>query len=779
MNDKTLRVLEFNKVIQLLTNEAQTTIGKELSSQVKPKNALEEVQLLQDETDEAVTIIRLDKTIPLGGITDIREALKRALIGSTLSAAECLNVSTTIYGGRQTKNFIDNLEEHVPLLENYVSQITPLYELEKTISQAIDDNGYVLDTASEKLRGIRSSIRDLEARVRERLNNFTRSKSKMLSDSIITIRNDRFVLPVKSEYRGAIGGIVHDQSSSGQTVFMEPQAVVEINNRLQQATLNEKEEVERILNELTKEIAKYHSELSTNLSTLAMIDSIFARARIGQKMKATMPTLNDDGFIEMKQARHPLIPLDEVVASDIILGKEHTAIVITGPNTGGKTVTLKMVGLCTLMAQSGLQIPAQDGCILAVFDHVFADIGDEQSIEQNLSTFSSHMTNIVDIMSKVDDKTLVLFDELGAGTDPEEGAALAMSILDDVINREARVVATTHYPELKAYGFNRKRVMNASVEFDVETLRPTYRLLLGVPGRSNAFEISKRLGLSESLINEAQSHIGADSQTVDTMITSLEDAKYAAEKDYELAHDKLIEAEKLKTDLEKELAEINRQKEIIYKKAEERAEKALSKAREEAEFVVSEIKSMKNQSNWKEHEWIDARKMLDDAQPHLTTKHNSKKQAKNIDEGKLKPGDDIKHMSINQEGTVIEETGKNEYLVQVGMIKLKAKRKDLQKIEIKNKEVEQVTRIKRTSSSVKPELDLRGIRFEEAMIKIENYLDSAILSGFSQVSIIHGKGTGALRKGATEYLKTHPNVKNYRLGGQNEGGSGVTIVELN
>ena len=779
MNDKTLRVLEFNKVIQLLTNEAQTTIGKELSSQVKPKNALEEVQLLQDETDEAVSIIRLDKTIPLGGITDIREALKRALIGSTLSASECLNVSTTIYGGRQTKNFIDNLEEHLPLLENYVSQITPLYELEKTISQAIDDNGYVLDTASEKLRGIRSSIRDLEARVRERLNNFTRSKSKMLSDSIITIRNDRFVLPVKSEYRGAIGGIVHDQSSSGQTVFMEPQAVVEINNRLQQATLNEKEEVERILNELTIEIAKYHSELSTNLSTLAMIDSIFARARIGQKMKATMPTLNDDGFIEMKQARHPLIPLDEVVASDIILGKEHTAIVITGPNTGGKTVTLKMVGLCTLMAQSGLQIPAQDGCILAVFDHVFADIGDEQSIEQNLSTFSSHMTNIVDIMSKVDDKTLVLFDELGAGTDPEEGAALAMSILDDVINREARVVATTHYPELKAYGFNRKRVMNASVEFDVETLRPTYRLLLGVPGRSNAFEISKRLGLSESLINEAQSHIGADSQTVDTMITSLEDAKYAAEKDYELAHEKLIEAEKLKTDLEKELAEINRQKEIIYKKAEERAEKALSKAREEAEFVVSEIKSMKNQSNWKEHEWIDARKMLDDAQPHLTTKHNSKKQAKKIDEGKLKPGDDIKHMSINQEGTVIEETGKNEYLVQVGMIKLKAKRKDLQKIEIKDKEVEQVTRIKRTSSSVKPELDLRGIRFEEAMIKIENYLDSAILSGFPQVSIIHGKGTGALRKGATEYLKTHPNVKNYRLGGQNEGGSGVTIVELN
>lgn len=496
-------------------------------------------------------------------------------------------------------------------------------------------------------------------------------------------------------------------------------------------------------------------------------------------MKASMPTLNDQGYIEMKQARHPLIPLDEVVASDIIFGKEHTAIVITGPNTGGKTVTLKMVGLCTLMAQSGLQLPAQDGCEIAVFDYVFADIGDEQSIEQNLSTFSSHMTNIVDIMSKVDDKTLVLFDELGAGTDPEEGAALAMSILDEVIKRDARVIATTHYPELKAYGFNRDRVMNASVEFDVETLKPTYRLLLGVPGRSNAFEISKRLGLSQALIDEAQSHIGVDSQTVDTMITSLEEAKFAAEKDYQKAKERLKETESLKADLEKELAEINKHKENIYKKAEERAEKALKKAREEAEFVVSEIKSMKNQSNWKEHEWIDAKKMLDEAQPDLSKKDQIREPKKAIDDGTLNVGDDIKHLSINQEGTVIEQTGKNEYLVQVGMIKLKAKRNNLQKIKSKSQEVEQVTRFKRTSPSVKPELDLRGVRFDDAILKIENYLDSAILAGFPQVSIIHGKGTGALRKGATEYLKTHPNVKSYRLGGQNEGGSGVTVVELN
>ena len=778
MNEKTFRVLEFDKVVHLLVNEAQTNIGKQLSANIKPETSIDKVQKLHNETDEAVTIIRLNRSVPLGGITDIREALKRTLIGSTLSATECLNIGTTIYGGRQTKNFIDDMEEDLPLLKDYVYQISPLYDLEKQITSAIDENGYVMDSASVKLRGIRSSIRDLESRVRERLNNVTRSKSKMLSDSIITIRNDRYVLPVKSEYRGSIGGIVHDQSSSGQTVFMEPQAVVEINNRLQQARLNESDEVERILNDLTTKIAEYNEELSTNISILAEIDSIFARARLGQNMKATMPTLNDQGFINMQDARHPLIPLDEVVASDIILGDEHTAIVITGPNTGGKTVTLKMVGLCTLMAQSGMQIPAQDGCEIAVFEQIFADIGDEQSIEQNLSTFSSHMTNIVDIMSQVDDKTLVLFDELGAGTDPEEGAALAMSLLDEVIERNARVIATTHYPELKAYGFNRERVMNASVEFDVETLRPTYRLLLGIPGRSNAFEISKRLGLSDALINDAENHMGADSQTVDTMITSLEDARHAAEQDYKEAKEHLTEAENLKLDLEKELKKLENEKELIYEKAEEKAEKALKKAREEAELVVSEIKSMKDQSNWKEHEWIDARKMLEEAQPNLTSSQKNVKQTKK-DDSLLEKGDDIKHLTINQEGTVLEQTGKNEYLVQVGMIKLKAKRKDLEKVNNQKKETEQVSRIKRTRPSIKPELDLRGVRYEDAMREIENYLDNAILSGFPQVSIIHGKGTGALRQGATEYLKTHPNVKSYRLGGQNEGGSGVTIVELN
>src|SRR5699024_423388 len=439
----------------------------------------------------------------------------------------------------------------------------------------------------------------------------------MLSDTIVTIRNDRYVLPVKHEYRSAIGGIVHDQSSSGQTLFMEPRAIIDLNNQLQQAILNEKQEIERILKKLTSEIAEHEETLLVNLETIAMVDFIFARARLAVKMKAAKPTLNEKGIIDMKQARHPLISLEEVVASDIAIGKAYHAIVITGPNTGGKTVTLKTIGLCTLMAQSGLQIPAFDGCKMAVFEKIFADIGDEQSIEQNLSTFSSHMTNIVNIMEEIDDRSLVLFDEIGAGTDPQEGAALAMALLDESIEKEARVVATTHYPELKAYGYNRESVMNASVEFDVETLRPTYRLLMGVPGRSNAFEISDRLGLKKEIINHAKSYLGVDSKNVENMIAALENTKKEAEKELEEAHSIVKESEKLREDLQKEWDAFEDKEKELYQNAEQKAEKALQKAREEAEIIVDEVRHMKDKASWKEHEWIEARKMLDEAQPEL------------------------------------------------------------------------------------------------------------------------------------------------------------------
>lgn len=779
MNERVLRVLEFDKIIEQLVDQAETALGKQLAAKLMPSGDLDEVEQMQKETDEAAQIIRLNKAIPLGGIVDIRPSLKRSVIGGVLTTTECLDVANTIYGSRQVKDFTEKLEEDLPILKGLTERIESLRELEQYIKMRIDDHGRMMDNASSKLRGIRSSIRSLENNVRDKLENYTRTNTNMLSDSIITIRNERYVLPVKQEHRGSIGGIVHDQSSSGQTLFMEPRAVVDLNNQLQEAVMKESQEMERILTEISGKIAEDEEILQENITILARIDFIYARAKIGQQMKAAMPRINDQGIIKMKQARHPLIPIDEVVANDVEIGESYTSIVITGPNTGGKTVTLKMVGLCTLMAQSGLHIPALDGCELAVFKDVFADIGDEQSIEQNLSTFSSHMTNIVDIMKRVDHESLVLFDELGSGTDPQEGAALAMSILDEVISRDARIIATTHYPELKAYGYNRSSVVNASVEFDVETLKPTYRLLIGVPGRSNAFEISKRLGLNETIINHAQGLIGADTQTVDNMIASLEKSQIDAEKDYEEAHDVLLEAEQLRTKIENEWKQFENQRETLFKKAEEKADKAISKAREEAEFIVNEIRQMKTDVNVKEHEWIEAKKMLEEAQPNLSGKQKKVQKVQSKEKKELQPGDEIKLLTVNQKGEVLEKVNNNEYLVQVGIMKVKAKRNDLQLLgKQKKPQTTPVATIKGSNYHVKTELDLRGERFEDALARLEKYIDDALLAGYPRVSIIHGKGTGALRKGVQEFVKKHPSIASSRPGSSGEGGSGVTVIEF-
>lgn len=779
MNERMLRVLEFDKIIEQVTNYAATSIGKQALQQTHPSTDMDTVVRLQDETDEATHIERLNKTLPLGGIFDIRPSLKRVSIGGVLSAGECIEVSSTIYGARMAKDFVDRLEEDFPILSAMAKEITPLRQLEQAINRCINDDGHMLDSASEKLRGIRSSIRTLESRVREKLSNFTKTHSNKLSDVIITIRNDRYVLPVKQEYRSAIGGIVHDQSASGQTLFMEPKAVVDINNQLQEAFVNEKREMDRILVSLSNLIAEEVNALEHNVHLLGKMDVIFARAKYGQAMKGTKPIMNDRGFIKMNQARHPLIDPQDVVANDIKLGNDYTAIVITGPNTGGKTVTLKMVGLCCLMAQSGLQIPALDGCELAVFSHVFADIGDEQSIEQNLSTFSSHMTTIVDILKYIDEKTLVLFDELGAGTDPQEGAALAMAILDEVIERQARVIATTHYPELKAYGFNRRQVLNASVEFDVETLRPTYRLLLGIPGRSNAFDISRRLGLSTVIIDHAKSYVGMDSKNVENMIASLEQSQLKAEKDYEQAHDLLQQAENFYEDVKNIWHEWQEKKEKLYRKAEEKADKAIQKAREEAELIVQEIRNMRSEAEWKEHEWIEAKKMLDDAKPELSAKQDTSTPSKKREEKVLEPGDDIKLLTINQKGTVLERISDYEYLVQVGIMKVKVNRKDLHYMgKTKEKYEQPITTIKGSNYHVKTELDLRGERLEDALLKLEKYVDDALLAGYPRVSIIHGKGTGALRKGVQQFVQQHPRIANSRAGEAGEGGSGVTVINL-
>mgnify|MGYP001163261180 FL=1 len=780
MNERTLKVLEFHKIKEMLKEHAATSVGRKLADQLTPHTNIEKVQKLQDETDEALTIYRLNQAIPFANLVDVSDSVKRSAIGSVLNTTECLEIAQVLYSGRQLKNFIENLEAEIPLLTERVSDISPLHHLEKEIKLKIDEHGEVVDDASPTLKSIRQTIRTYEARVRERLQQLIRTKSKMLSDTIVTIRNDRYVLPVKHEHRSAIGGIVHDQSSSGQTLFMEPRAIIELNNNIQQLMQKEKREIEVILRKLTSKIAQFKDDILRNLQIIAEVDFINARARIAMEMNATKPILNTDGFIALKRVRHPLIPDDEVVANDIELGKDYHAIVITGPNTGGKTVTLKTIGLCTLMAQSGLQIPAFEGSKVAVFEKIFADIGDEQSIEQSLSTFSSHMTNIVSMMEKIDETSLVLFDELGAGTDPQEGAALAMALLDEVILRKARVVATTHYPELKAYGYNRESVMNASMEFDVETLRPTYRLLIGVPGRSNAFEISDRLGLKKEIIDRAKGYLGIDSKNVENMIAALERTKKEAEKELDEAQFILEEAETLHVQLKNEWNAFLRKREQLYREAEEKAEKALEKAKEEAEMIVDEVRQMKDRALFKEHEWIEAKKMLEEAKPELTKEDDIIDDKTEMEE--LSVGDEIKHKTLQQTGQIIEKKNKNEYVIQIGMMKITAKRKDLIFVEKQTEDVKEeqrpITRVVTAADDVKTELDLRGERYEDAMNILEKYIDDALVRGYPRVTIIHGKGTGSLRKGVEKFIQSHPYIKNYRLGAANEGGSGVTIVEF-
>lgn len=784
MLERVLRVLEFDKIKEQLMKHAASSLGKEKVKILEPNTDYEQVKKLQEETDESVKVLRLKGQVPLGGIFDVRASIKRAQIGGSLNAGELLDIASTIYGSRQLKKFIDDLvadDVTIPILKEYVDQIFPLVELERKIKNCIDDHGGVMDGASDRLRTIRTQLRTSESRVREKLESITRSSStqKMLSDSIVTIRNDRFVIPVKQEYRSAFGGIVHDQSSSGATLFIEPQSVVAFNNQLQEARVQEKQEIDRILHELSSFVAEDATTMLHNVKVLAIVDFMFAKASYSQSIKGSKPIVNNEGIVDLKKARHPLISGDEVVPNDVLLGEDYTAIVITGPNTGGKTVTLKTVGLLTLMVQSGLQIPAMDGSRVAVFSSIFADIGDEQSIEQSLSTFSSHMTNIVDILKHVDHQSLVLFDELGAGTDPQEGAALAISILDYVCARQSRVIATTHYPELKAYGYNRKDVINASVEFNIETLSPTYRLLLGIPGRSNAFEISRRLGLNEEVIQKAKNQISTETNEVENMIASLDENRRRAEQELEESEKLRIEAESLHKELQTQIIEFNDERDRLLEKAEEKAKEVVRKAQREAEDVIKKLRLMQKNSTAqiKEHELIDAKKQLEDAAPDLP-KQKIEVNVKSK-ETQLLPGDEVRIISLGQKGHIIEKANDKEFHVQIGILKMKVKVKDLEYIKRpKPVETKPLATIKGNRYHVKPELDLRGERYEDALLKVEKYIDDALLAGYPMVQIIHGKGTGALRKGIQEYLKKHRSVKSMRLGGMNEGGSGVTVAEL-
>lgn len=778
-----MQTLEYNKIIELVTEHTTFEAGKQLIEQLTPNNRFETVQTLLEETDEALTILRLRGHVPMGGMKDIRPHAKRAQMDGMLSSAELMEISSTIRASRIFRQFIEALIEDETLdLPHFTGKIEAfpiLTELAREINEAIDENGKVLDSASEKLRSIRHRLRIAENRVRERLESYTRGRNaaKMLSDAIVTIRNDRYVIPVKAEYRSHYGGVVHDMSSSGQTLFIEPDAVVQLNNEIRQTKVEEKDEIERILLVLSQSVQAVAHELFILTNLLADIDAILAKAKYGAAHKYTKPTVNHEGYIRLAQAKHPLIDETEVVANDIEFGKNITTIVITGPNTGGKTVTLKTVGLCTLMAQSGIPIPALDGSEIAVFSSVYADIGDEQSIEQSLSTFSSRMVNIVDILQKYDDKSLLLFDELGSGTDPQEGAALAISILDEVHGKGARVMATTHYPELKAYGYNRPGMTNASVEFDVNTLRPTYRLLIGVPGRSNAFEISKRLGLPMHIIERANAFTGTDRGEVESMIASLEESRLQAEKEAEETHALLIETERLKKELEAEWNTYHDQKSSLAQKAKAEAKKIVEEAQREAETVISELRNlqMNTKATIKEHELIDAKKRLDDALPEADQQQMIEKK----ENRSLAVGDEVNVLQYGQKGTIVEKKGTDEWIVQIGILKMAIPEEGLEYIKPKKEKAPRaMVSVKNRSNAVKLELDLRGERYEEALRRTEKYIDDALLSNYHQVSIIHGKGTGALRQGVQQLLKRHSRVKSFRFGDAAEGGHGVTVVEL-
>ncbi len=784
LDNKILATLEYPKIINRLLQHAATSLGQERVEALRPATELEEVKQRLQATDEAYKADRLKGSAPFGGVVNIAASLHRARIGGMLNSAELLDIATTVRGARRVKRHVIQLHEDdaIPLLAALAGQISESKSLEDEIMDCINEHAEVMDSASAALAAIRRELRQGEGRIREKLEQMIRSSSvqKMLQDAIITQRNDRYVIPVKQEYRSHFGGIVHDQSGSGATLFIEPEAMVTMNNKLRELRAGEQREIEKILQILTSKVAEYEDELLVDLDLLGQLDFAFAKARLGHELKGTLPRMNDRGFLKIKRGRHPLIAPEAVVPLDVELGNNYTTIIVTGPNTGGKTVSLKTIGLLSLMAMSGLFVPAEDGSQLCVFDAIYADIGDEQSIEQSLSTFSSHLTNIIRILTSMTPKSLVLLDELGAGTDPAEGSALAVAMLEHIHRTGCRMVATTHYSELKAYAYNRAGVINASMEFDVQTLSPTYRLLVGVPGRSNAFAIAERLGLSKDIIDHARGEVSDEDMRVEHMIASLEADRIQAERDRKAAEQLRREIEAQRSKLEEQQRRFDEQREKLLEKAGEEGRQAVAKATREAEEIIADLRklAMAEGASVKEHKLIEAKRKLDEAAP----KQQARKRPASIPAPqKIEAGDEVVVHSFNQKGHVVEMSGK-EALVQLGIMKMKVSLDDLELVhrkQSKTQQPQQAATLKRTrDDQVRSELDLRGANLDEALIEVDRFMDEAFLANIGQIYIIHGKGTGVLRTGISDYLRKHRHVKSYRLGNYGEGGNGVTVAEL-
>lgn len=781
MRQKTLDVLEFDKIKSFVADETISDLGREKVDAMTPATEFDTVEFQINETDEISQIYNKHRLPSLSGLAKVSPLIHRANIGGVLNVSELNVIKRLIQVQNQFKTFYNQLLEEdeevkYPILDEKMNQLPVLTDLFQEIKDKCDTYD-LFDHASYALQGIRSKISSTNQRIRQNLDRIVKSQSnqKKLSDAIVTVRNDRNVIPVKAEYRQDFNGIVHDQSASGQTLYIEPTSVVEMNNQISRLRNDEAVERERILTELTGQVAVDADSILIAESVMGQIDFLIAKARYARSIKGTKPTFKKERTVYLPNAFHPLLDKETVVANTIEFIDDVETVIITGPNTGGKTVTLKTLGLIIVMAQSGLLVPTLDGSQLSIFENVYCDIGDEQSIEQSLSTFSSHMKNIVEILHEADKNCLILFDELGAGTDPSEGAALAMSILDYVRNLGSLVMATTHYPELKAYSYNCEGVMNASVEFNVDTLSPTYKLLMGVPGRSNAFDISKKLGLSLNIINKAKTMIGTDEQEINSMIESLErNSKCVDEQRIEL--DRLVrEAQETHDALAKQYQQYQNYEQSLMNEAKEKANQRVKSATKEADTILKELRDLRDNkgAEVKEHELIDKKKQLDDQYEAKSIKQTVQK--KKYD--KINAGDEVKVLSYGQKGEVLELVGEDEAVVQMGIIKMKLPIEDLEKTKKKKeKPAKMVTRQNR--QTIKTELDLRGYRYEEALLELDQYLDQAVLSNYEQVYIIHGKGTGALQKGVQQHLKKHKSVSNFRGGMPSEGGFGVTVAEL-
>ncbi len=784
MEDRTLRVLEYFKVKDKLKKYAVTSGGKDLLENLNPYDTIYEVRKNLDETNEALDLLIRKGNPPFEGLHDTREGLKKAEKGGVLTPEQLLKISGMLRCSRNFKSFISRKDDEISYknLEELGELLIAIKSLEDLIDVAIISEDEISDRASSTLFTIRKSLKEKNSSVREKINSIVRANSKFLQDSLYTMRGDRYVLPVKAEYKGAVPGLVHDQSSTGATLFIEPMSLVNLNNEIKELKLKEKAEIDRILDALSVKVKENIVECNNNSQILMQLDFVFAKAKYASSMNAIKPTVNEERKFNIIGAKHPLIDAKVVVPSDIHLGDEFTTLMITGPNTGGKTVTLKTVGLLHLMALSGLLIPAKEESSVAFFTKVFADIGDEQSIEQSLSTFSSHMTNIVSILEHSDEKSLVLFDELGSGTDPTEGAALAVAIIETLSKRGSRLIATTHYSELKGYALKTDGVENASVEFDIETLKPTYRLLIGIPGKSNAFEISKRLGLNNDVIHVAKNYLSKENLQFEDLIRELQEKSILANKEARSA--KLIrdEANKLKEKYEEKLSRLDKIRDKAYEDARLEAKTIINNAKEEADDILKAMRELEKLgiSNGGRARLEEERKKLKDSLNKKEAEMNKVKEDKGEKVNSVTLGMEVFLPSLNQNVVVISlPDNKGEILVEAGIMKISVKLSDVRMIKGSKTKVEKKRReVKLKLASVESRIDLRGMDSEEACFRTDKYLDEAYMGNLGEVTVVHGKGTGVLRKAINEMLKRHPHVKSYRLGVYGEGGDGVTIVEL-